>query len=43
MSQFFEVLIFNQEIWGNVYYVCEINLIFKETLIKAFYLPIKAS
>ena len=43
MSQFFEVLIFNQEIWGNVHYVCEINLIFKETLIKAFYLPIKAS
>ena len=43
MSQFFEVLIFNQEIWGNVHYVCEINLIFKETLIKPFCLPIKAS
>ena len=27
MSQFFENLIFSQEIWENVNYVCEINLI----------------
>ena len=43
MSQFFEILIFSQDIWGNVHYVHEINLISKGTLIKAFYLPIKAN
>ena len=26
-SQFFEILIFSQDIWGNVHYVPEINLI----------------
>ena len=36
MSRFFEILIFSQEIWGNIYYVPEINLISQETLIKAF-------
>ena len=41
MSQFFEILIFSQDIYGNVHYVPEINLIFEGTLIKAFYLPKK--
>ena len=41
MSQFFETLIFSQDIWGNVHYVPEINLISQGTLIKAFYLPKK--
>ena len=27
VSQFFEILIFSQDIWGNVHYVHEINLI----------------
>ena len=27
MSQFFENLIFSQDIWGNVHYVREVNLI----------------
>ena len=40
MSQFLEILIFSQDIWGNVHYVPEINLIPWETL-KAFYLPNK--
>ena len=39
VSQFFQILIFSQDIWGNVHYVFEINLIFQGTLIKAFYLP----
>ena len=39
----FEVLIFSQDIWGNVHYVSEINLISQGTLIKAFYLPSKAN
>ena len=39
MSQFFEVLIFSQYIWGNVHYVHEINLISQESLMKVFYLP----
>ena len=43
MSQFFEILICSQNIWGNVHYVPEINLISKRTLIKAFYLPSKVS
>ena len=43
MSQFFEILIFSQDIWGNVHYVSEINLISQGTLIKAFYLPSKAN
>ena len=41
VSQFFEILIFSQDILGNVHYVPEINLIFLGTLIKAFYLPNK--
>ena len=41
MSQIFEILIFSQDIWENVYYVPEINLISSRTLIKAFYLPNK--
>ena len=41
MSQFFEILIFIQDIWGDVHYVPEINPISKGTLIKAFYLPSK--
>ena len=27
VSQFFEILIFSQDIWGNIHYVPEINLI----------------
>ena len=27
VSQIFEILIFNQDIWGSVHYVLEINLI----------------
>ena len=27
VSQFFELLIFSQDIWGNVHYVPEVNLI----------------
>ena len=34
----FEILIFIQDIWGNVHYVTEINLISEGSLIKAFYL-----
>ena len=34
MSQRFEILIFSQYIWENVYYVREINLISEGTLIK---------
>ena len=41
MSQFFEILRFSQDIWGNVHYVPEINLISEGNLIKAFYLPNK--
>ena len=33
VSQFFEILIFSQDIWGNVHYVPEINLISYGTLI----------
>ena len=33
VSKFFEILIFRQGIWGNVHCVCEIKLIFKETLL----------
>ena len=36
-------LIFSQGIWGNVYYVPEINLISEGSLIKAFYLSNKIS
>ena len=39
--QFFEILIFSQDIWGNVHYVREINLISEGTLVKALYLPSK--
>ena len=38
---FFEILIFNQDIWGNVHYVPEINLISWGTLMKALYLASK--
>ena len=41
MSQFFEILVFGQDIYGKVHYVPEINLISEGTLIKAFYLPNK--
>ena len=37
VSQFFGVLIFSQDLWGNIH-VPEINLISSGTLIKAFYL-----
>ena len=37
----FEILIFSQDIWENVHYVPEINLISSGTLIKAFYLANK--
>ena len=30
MSQFFEILIFSQDIWENVHYILEINLFPKE-------------
>ena len=43
MSQFFEILIFSQDIWGNVHSDPEINLIFEATLIKTFYLWSKTS
>ena len=36
MSQFFENLIFSQDIWENVHNVSEINLISEGTLIKPF-------
>ena len=39
MPQFFEALIFSQNIWGNVHYVPEIN----SFVIKAFYLPNKTT
>ena len=39
VSQLFEILIFTQDIWGNVYYVLKINLISYGTLIKVFHLP----
>ena len=41
VSQFFEFLIFSQDIQGNVHYIPEINLISEETMIKAFYLAKK--
>ena len=28
LSQFLEILIFSQDIWGNVHYLPEINIIF---------------
>ena len=37
----FEILIFSQDIWGDVHYVREINLISLGTLLKAFYLQTK--
>ena len=43
LSQFFEILVFSQEIWGNVHYVPEINLISEGTLIKAFCLTSKTN
>ena len=43
MSWFFKILIFNHHIWWNIYFVPEINLISKGTLIKAFYLPNKTT
>ena len=41
VSQFFEFLIFSQDIQGNVHYIPEINLMSEETMIKAFYLAKK--
>ena len=41
MSQFFEILIFVLDIWGNVHYAPEINLISYGTSMKALYLPWK--
>ena len=41
MTQFFEMLVFRQDIWGNIHYVPEINLISEEKQIKVFYLPNK--
>ena len=41
MSQILEILSLSQDIWGNVHYVPEINLISYGTLIKAFFLPNK--
>ena len=35
----FRNLIFSQDIWGNVHYVSEINLISSGTLIKVFLSP----
>ena len=43
MSRFYKILIFSQDIWGNVHYICEINLISEGTLIKAFYLLSKTN
>ena len=39
----FEILIFSQDIWGDVHYVPEINLISLWTQLKAFYLPNKTT
>ena len=39
----FEILIFSQDIWGDVHYVPKINLISLGTLLKAFYLPSKTT
>ena len=36
--QFFEILVFKQDIWGNIHYVPEINLISSGAQIKALYL-----
>ena len=43
LSQFFEIWIFYLDIWGNVHYVPEINLISKGTLINVFYLRSKTN
>ena len=43
VSQLFEILIFSQDIWGNIHYVPEINLISQVTLIKAFSLSSKTN
>ena len=43
MFQFFEILIFSQNIWEYVHYVLEINLISYGSLIKASYLPSKTN
>ena len=34
MSQFLEILIFSRDIWGNVHYARETNLISEGTLVK---------
>ena len=39
----FLISVFSQDIWGNVHYVPEINLISWGTLIKVFYLSSKTS
>ena len=41
VSQFFEILDFSQDVWENVHYVPEINLISEGTLMKDFYLQNK--
>ena len=43
MPQFFEILIFNEDIRENVHYVCEINLISEGTQINAFFLVSKTN
>ena len=43
LSQFSEILIFNQDVWGNVHYVPAINLISYRTLIKVLYFPSKTN
>ena len=43
VSQFFKILIFSQDIWGNVHYVCDINFISEGNLMKAFSLPSKTN
>ena len=39
VSQFFEILIFRQDIWGNDHYVPESNLISYKNLIKSVVSP----
>ena len=42
-TQFFEILIFSHDVWGNVHYVRDINIISHRPLIKSFYLPNKTN
>ena len=43
VSQFFEILFFSQDVWGNVHNVCVINLIPKKLLGMRLRLMIKAA